>query len=87
MATQYVCFHNKYGYCKFKEECRRRHFDNICENNSCEISKCNSRHPKLCKYFIQYGRCKFNPCAFLHLERNDYIENLKKENKLILENI
>ena len=87
MATQYVCFHNKYGYCKFKEECRRRHVNTICENKSYEVSTCNSRHPRLCKYYIQYGRCKFNPCAFLHFERDDSIDNLKKENEVISENI
>ena len=87
MPTQYVCFHNNYGYCKFKEECRRRHVNTICENKSCEVSTCNSRHPKWCKYPIQYGRCKFNPCAFLYFERDDSIDNLTKENELISENI
>ena len=87
MATRYVCYHNKYGYCKFKAECRKRHVDNICDEPSCDISACESRHPKNCKYYIQYGKCKFNPCAFLHVNTGNNINDLKKENEQILKDI
>ena len=87
MATQYVCFHNKYGYCKFGEECQKRHVNTICEDRSCEIRKCLSRHPKVCKFYNYYRRCKFNPCAFLHVDKDASIEEMKRENVLISEKI
>ena len=87
MATQYVCYHNKYGYCKYKEECRKRHVNLICDDPACDIRSCESRHPKNCKFYIQYGRCKFDPCAFLHVENNNNIQDLKKENEQILKQI
>ena len=27
------------------------------------------RHPKQCRYFSWYGRCKFFPCSFLHVDK------------------
>ena len=74
-------------FCKFKDECKRKHIDNICEDFSCEGLKCMSRHPKLCKFYNLYGRCKFNPCAYLHPEKDKSIDDMKKENEIILENI
>ena len=50
-------------------------------------------HPKICKYYRDYGKCIFDPCMFLHV-KNDKgdveIDILKKENDTIkkkLENI
>ena len=43
-----------------------------------------SRHPKACIYYRDYGRCKFNPCAFLHLENeNSILEDLRKEREVL----
>lgn len=84
MATQNVCSHNKFGYCKHKQMCRNLHINVLCENQECDISTCLSRHPKACRYYRDFGRCKFNPCAFLHIEtENTILENLKKESEAI----
>ena len=32
MATQTVCSFYRFGYCKHKELCRKRHVKEICEN-------------------------------------------------------
>ena len=83
MATQSVCLYNKFGYCKHKELCRKQHVNGICENVSCEISVCRSRHPKTCKWYREFGKCKFDPCAFKHVENNS-VEKLTEENREIL---
>ena len=80
MAAPNVCTYNKYGYCKYKEICRKQHVNEKCENSSCDIQTCNLRHPITCKFFRKYNYCKFNPCAFLHVEK-DSIEKLGSENK------
>ena len=66
MAAQTVCSFFKFGYCKHKDMCRKRHVTEICETSSCEVFTCMLRHPKICKYFRNYGMCKFDPCMFSH---------------------
>ena len=47
----------------------------ICSNNKCNIKTCLLRHPKICKYFFNSGRCKFNDqCAYLHHTTNTTVE-------------
>jgi hypothetical protein len=46
-----------------------------------------SRHPKPCKFYNHYGKCKFNPCAIKHVENVNTIESSRKDNEKILENI
>ena len=95
MAAPTICLFNKFGYCKFREKCRKHHINEICLEKTCEILSCNQRHPKICKFFKNYGRCKFSPCAFKHgiqrpennCERIDEeIKNLS-EKVLALENV
>ena len=52
----------------------------MCTSDNCEVHKCSLRHPKSCRYYREYGRCKYNPCAFKHKDsENDFI-NQKSEN-------
>ena len=84
-----ICLYNKFGYCKFGEKCRKYHINEICSENTCDITSCNQRHPRACRYFRDYGRCKFFPCAFKHEidpSRNDF-ENKNKEIKDISERL
>ena len=87
MAAPTLCLYNKYGYCKFSERCRKPHVNEICENSSCIISECRQRHPKICRYFENFGRCKFFPCAFKHESRNSEPANeqiaMREKYKLI----
>ena len=85
MATQNVCTWNKYGYCRYGEECRKLHVNELCVNIACEHLNCKLRHPATCKYYSKYNRCKFNPCAFKH-EENE-IQNLKRENLNLLDKL
>ena len=83
MAAHNVCSWNKFGYYKHREYCRIRHVKELCENYACDISNCTLRHPKSCKFYRDYGKCKFNPCMFLHVENEKevQIDTLKKENE------
>ena len=68
MAAQIVCSFYKFGYCKHKEMCRKRHVQEICENSSCDFYTCILRHPKM---------WQFDPCMFSHNIKDTSFENLE----------
>ena len=85
MAANTLCLYNKFGFCKHGDKCRKEHVQEICENNECNQSECRRRHPKECKYFKLYKRCKFNEfCAFSHVTPFDPV---LEEVKLVKENV
>eukprot|EP00092_Neocalanus_flemingeri_P059010 GFUD01070439.1.p1 GENE.GFUD01070439.1~~GFUD01070439.1.p1 ORF type:complete len:313 (+),score=42.55 GFUD01070439.1:267-1205(+) len=90
MATQNVCKFNKFGFCKFKETCRKQHVMEICENSSCAVSTCIFRHPRMCRFFRDFGRCKFTVgCSYVHgFKKNEMgaldISTLKSENDKLI---
>ena len=87
MTAPTLCLYNKFGFCKFGERCRRHHINEICKESSCEINSCRQRHPKTCKYFRDFGRCKFSPCAFKHQVVTNAYDDILKEMKEINEKI
>ena len=76
-----ICQHHKYGYCKFAQSCRKFHVQEICLETHCENRQdCLKRHPKSCRFFSIYQRCKFAEyCAFKHIENTQTkeMEDLK----------
>ena len=82
-----VCRYNKFGFCRFGNECFRKHINIICENVNCQVTRCSLRHPSKCRYFLQYLRCKFGDyCRFSHAftdnpNLTEEIRNIKKELK------
>ena len=63
-----VCKYYKFGYCKYGEICKGKHFIEECQDLSkCKsLKKCDKRHPKCCKRFA-LGLCPFeNKCAYKH---------------------
>ena len=86
MNPKVICRYNKFGFCKYNTKCRFRHNDLLCEAKSCNVSECEKRHPRICKFKRDYGRCKFTPCAYSHDKPKDVTENSEKieriENKL-----
>ena len=84
-----ICVHFKFGYCKFRANCRFSHVDIICDDSTdCDIGNCDRRHPRECKYFTSYGRCKFGSfCRYSHVKSKviaDH-EELKECNKKLFE--
>ena len=67
MDEESICHKFQYGYCKYLDRCRKLHFIEVCENENCKIEIYNKRHPKICQYFSVYGRCKFQPWAYNHV--------------------
>jgi hypothetical protein len=84
-----VCKFHKSGFCKFKEGCKRKHFNKVCENlSSCiNIKECQTRHPKACKRFTSGIECTFREeCAYSHTRSNpNGDENILKVKVEILE--
>ena len=68
MAVDSLCLFFKYGHCKFKNTCRKEHILALCEKEYCEMSNCAMRHPRICRYYRDYGYCKFSPCSYAHKE-------------------
>ena len=67
MAADAICQHFKFGFCKHGEKCRKQHVEDICKNIECDIIRCRQRHPRLCRYFSVFKRCKFGDyCAYNH---------------------
>ena len=67
MTQETVCLFNKFGHCKFSTRCRQFHLNEICENELCESQNCLKRHPRVCRFYNQYQRCKFGEfCSYLH---------------------
>ena len=70
MVFEMVCLHNKFGFCKFGHTCHKRHVDVICEKD-CDTQDCQRRHPRPCKFLLNYNRCKFDDyCKYKHENKN-----------------
>ena len=64
-----VCKYNKFGYCKFRDSCKRLHLKETCENGaSCaSITSCQKRHPRVCKIYEIEQSCRFgSKCSYFH---------------------
>ena len=92
MATATVCSYNKYGHCKYKNMCHSRHVKTVCEAETCDVRKCELRHPKICRFSREYVRCRFNPCSYqheVHLKDSrllkEITDNLEKKDREIQE--
>ena len=86
-----VCMFGKFGFCKFKEVCKRKHFTNVCESLSrcTNIKTCQKIHPKACRRFKTGNQCKFKEdCAYDHTRKNhDEEKNNLKEKVDLLEKL
>ena len=79
--TQTLCRRNKHGYCKHGDKCRFRHVYEKCETPDCNVFNCEKRHPKICNFISQYGRCKFTItiyCKYDHEKPRNVLENNAK---------
>ena len=67
MAAETFCRFFKFGYCKYRNFCRKNHVSELCEDENCDGSVCEKRHPKKCFYFHELHRCKFGDyCLYSH---------------------
>ena len=85
-AAQIYCGYEKFEFCKFQDKCKLLHSIKNCDKTDCDISNCNFRHPRQCKYFKIYKRCKFSTyCKYKH-ETSDIPEAISKKKIESLEN-
>ena len=78
--TQAICFKNKFGYCRYSDSCRFKHVTIVCDDGQCQIQNCEKRHPKICRYYRDYRRCKFTiGCKYKHENPYDFFHKLEKE--------
>ena len=64
-----ACIYNKYGYCKFKDCCKKTHYKEECVGSKgCKGAKlCHIRHPKACKRYNTDKGCQYgSDCAYKH---------------------
>ena len=72
-----VCMHSKFGFCKFKQQRKKKHYSEICQDfKACQnIETCPKRHPKRCRKNILENVCNFgSDCAYRHEISNDTIK-------------
>ena len=89
-----VCLFDKFSYCKNGVRCLRIHLKEICWNRECDYRKCNKRHPRPCKIFLERGHCKFGTsCRYSHRppkiieEQNKKIESLENKTAKLLKQV
>ena len=65
-----ICKLYQNGYCKFKQHCRKKHENKVCDKlNDCKDKTCPERHPKVCGSFSKYKTCRHEEkCTYLHRE-------------------
>ena len=76
------CYHNNRGYCSFRDQCKYKHFKDICSRTVCRERECEKRHPVICRY---RDGCKFykrNNCAFKHISMETNVASEDFENKV-----
>ena len=67
MDSENVCRFFKFGFCKFKLQCRNKHVTEVCDDQKCNQKSCQKRHPRMCKYYANFGNCKLGTtCAYAH---------------------
>ena len=72
MTSENLCNHYKFGFCKHGDHCRKRHIKEKCDEEHCDQRTCEKRHPLECRYFREYGRCKFGSyCLYDHVVKVD----------------
>ena len=65
-----ICKYNQTGFCKFRENCKKLHNNEVCNDKSdCRSETCTKRHPKVCKNFKHQGYCRHkDQCSYQHIE-------------------
>ena len=78
-----ICQYGKYGYCKFKSECKRKHLSEECKDlqNCKNMKSCEKRHPKRCKKHDS-EKCRFGEISTykrLEPEQNKEFDIMKEK--------
>ena len=57
----FECKYNKFGFSKYRDQCRRLHYTEKCNNLAAcsDIKRCLKMHPKACKPYLLERFCRF----------------------------
>ena len=89
-----ACLYSKFGFCKYRDSCKRQHFKQIYkDSSSCKsIKSCPKRHPKVCKRYATENGCRFcEKCSYKHqtsaknLDQNALEEKVRQIEMVIRE--
>ena len=81
-SEKIICKYFDNGYCRFLEECKFHHLEDVCELKKCENEACMKRHSKPCSFYKR-RRYRFGQaCLFKHI---DIVDNVSKDEKSALE--
>ena len=84
MENHRICKHQKFGFCKFRNNCRNKHLEQDCNIANCDVKKCQRRHPKRCKFFAKQ-QCTFGEsCMYKHDKDGD---PKSTENSKLIDNL
>ena len=80
-----VCKYFQCGFCKFGESCRKQHIKETCLTQSCTLTSCTKRHPKVCKYFLVQKICRFGEkCSYKHIDNSNQNDILELREKIVI---
>ena len=69
------CFFYKFEHCKYAKE--------VCDDDNCDTQQCIKRHPRTCKFFKEFKRCKFNQyCSYSHANEDVKSEVAELKSKI-----
>ena len=78
MVAKFVCVYAKFGRCK-KEECEFHHPEDTCCDKTCDIHNCLKKHPRHCRYFWGFDKCRNKEsCKFSHMKEDSNIVDVDK---------
>ena len=78
-----ICKFNQNGFCRFRDECRKRH---AYEHDECNIKDCIKRQPKSCRNYSRKGKCRFKEgCAYLHVDKVKLTKEINEALAVIVE--
>ena len=85
MSGDSVCKYNQRGHCKYKQECRNKHENKLCpEESKCKHKECSMRHPKLCRNYFREGICRYGgDCSYKHekvINKYHEVQDIQKQN-------
>ena len=80
MTQPKICLKNKFGFCKYSERCFYQHVSTVCDDYKCDVYKCEKRHPRICRYYRDFQRCKFTVvCKFKRENQYEVIKKIRRK--------
>ena len=86
-TSETICKYNQSGFCRYGSHCRKQHNMDICMHTQWTMETCVKTHPRMCKYFTNFGKCKFSDsCAYIHINKTQALNDKIVKQKVDLEN-